>query len=57
MYPINAPPMNLIGPEVLRDLVELIAELNIRNDIRVVVAERADPEYFIPHVDLTKVAE
>jgi enoyl-CoA hydratase/carnithine racemase len=26
-------------------------------DVRVMVLESADPEYFVPHVDLTKVAE
>jgi hypothetical protein len=39
---VDAAPMNLIGPELVRDLA------------RVMVLESADPEYFIPHVDLTK---
>jgi enoyl-CoA hydratase/carnithine racemase len=54
---IDAPPMNLIGPELVRDLVTLLSELESDADIRVVVLESADPEYFVPHVDLTKVAE
>jgi enoyl-CoA hydratase/carnithine racemase len=54
---IDAPPMNLIGPELVRDLVTLFSELESAEDIRVVVLESADPEYFVPHVDLTKVAE
>jgi len=54
---IDAPPMNLIGPELVRDLVSLIGALESSDDIRVVVLESADPEYFVPHVDLTKVAE
>ena len=54
---IDAPPMNLIGPELVRDLVTLIGELESSRDVRVVVLESADPEYFVPHVDLTKVAE
>src|SRR5277367_5037745 len=54
---IDAPPMNLIGPELVRDLVTLIGELESGADVRVVVLESADPDYFIPHVDLTKVAE
>ena len=54
---IDAPPMNLIGPELVRDLVTLIGELESGRDVRVVVLESADPEYFVPHVDLTKVAE
>jgi enoyl-CoA hydratase/carnithine racemase len=54
---IDAPPMNLIGPELVRDLVALLGELESDQDIRVMVVESADPEYFVPHVDLTKVAE
>ena len=54
---IDAPPMNLIGPELVRDLVSLLGELESGQDVRVVVLESADPEYFVPHVDLTKVAE
>jgi enoyl-CoA hydratase/carnithine racemase len=54
---IDAPPMNLIGPELVRDLVTLLSDLESDGDIRVMVLESADPEYFVPHVDLTKVAE
>jgi enoyl-CoA hydratase/carnithine racemase len=54
---IDAPPMNLIGPELVRDRVTLLSELESDADIRVMVLESADPEYFVPHVDLTKVAE
>jgi enoyl-CoA hydratase/carnithine racemase len=54
---IDAPPMNLIGPELVRDLVLLLGKLESDEDIRVMVLESADAEYFVPHVDLTKVAE
>jgi enoyl-CoA hydratase/carnithine racemase len=54
---IDAPPMNLIGPELVRDLVGLLHELESDRDVRVMVLDSADPEYFVPHVDLTKVAE
>ena len=54
---IDAPPMNLIGPGLVRDLVTLLSELESDEDSRVMVLESADPEYFVPHVDLTKVAE
>jgi enoyl-CoA hydratase/carnithine racemase len=53
---LDAPPMNLIGPELVRDLVNLAGELETGQDVRVMVLESADPEYFVPHVDLTKVA-
>src|SRR4029077_7994197 len=54
---IDAPPMNLIGPELVHDLVGLLGELGSGQETRVMVLESADPEYFVPHVDLTKVAE
>ena len=54
---IDAPPMNLIGPELVRDLVRLLGALESDQGTKVVVLESADPDYFIPHVDLTKVAE
>ena len=54
---IDAPPMNLIGPELVRDFVALQGELTADEGARVMVLESADPEYFVPHVDLTRVAE
>ena len=54
---IDAPPMNLIGPELVHDLVGLLGALESDQETRVVVLESADPDYFVPHVDLTKVAE
>ena len=44
---IDAPPMNLIGPELVRDLVSLFGVLESDRDIRVMVLESADPEYFV----------
>jgi hypothetical protein len=54
---IDAPPMNLIGPELAHDLVMLIGALETGQETRVMVLESADPDYFIPHVDLTKVGQ
>ena len=54
---IAAPPMNLLGPELVRDLVSLIQRAEADEAVRVLVFSSADPEYFIPHVDLTQVAE
>ncbi len=52
---IDAPPMNLIGPQLVRDLVGLLGALESDQETTVVVLESADPDYFVPHVDLTKV--
>src|ERR1700712_2897709 len=54
---IAAPPMNLLGPELVRDLVSLIQHAEAGEDVRVLVFSSADPEYFISHVDLTRIAE
>ena len=54
---IDAPPMNLIGPALVRDLVDLLDALESDDVIAVLVLDSADPDYFVPHVDLTKVAE
>jgi enoyl-CoA hydratase/carnithine racemase len=54
---IAAPPMNLLGPELVRDLVALIQRAETDETIQVLVFRSADPDYFISHVDLTRVAE
>ncbi|GHH32272.1 enoyl-CoA hydratase/isomerase family protein [Lentzea cavernae] len=53
----DAPPLNLIGPELVKDLVDLVLALPASPEVRVVVFSSADPEYFLPHVDLTKVPQ
>jgi enoyl-CoA hydratase/carnithine racemase len=54
---IKAPPMNLLGPELVRDLVFLIQRAEADNAIQVLVFKSADPDYFISHVDVTKIQE
>ena len=54
---IAAPPMNLLGPELVRDLVTLIERAEADRVVQVLVFKSADPDYFISHVDLTKVTE
>jgi enoyl-CoA hydratase/carnithine racemase len=54
---IAAPPMNLLGPELVRDLVSLIQRAEAGNDVKVLVFKSTDPDYFISHVDVTKIKE
>ena len=54
---IAAPPMNLLGPELVRDLVALLQRAEADESLKVLVFKSADPDYFISHVDLTQVAE
>jgi enoyl-CoA hydratase/carnithine racemase len=54
---ISAPPMNLLGPALVRDLVSLIREAEADNNLKVLVFASADPDYFISHVDVSKIKE
>ena len=54
---ITAPPMNLLGPELVRDLVSLIKQAEADDAFKVLVFKSADPDYFIPHVDVTRINE
>jgi len=54
---ISAPPMNLLGPELVRDLVTLIQRAESDPALKVLVFNSGDPEYFISHVDVTRIPE
>jgi len=54
---IGAPPMNLLTPELVRDLVSLIQEAEADDAVQVLVFKSADPDYFISHVDVTRISE
>src|SRR6476469_4880507 len=54
---IDAPPMNLNGPELITDLVSLIQQAEADDAVQVLVFKSADPDYFISHVDVTRIAE
>jgi enoyl-CoA hydratase/carnithine racemase len=49
--------MNLLGPELVRDLVSLIQQAEAGHSTRVLVFKSADPAYFISHVDVTWIKE
>src|SRR5262245_61722042 len=54
---IAAPPMNLLGPELVRDLASLIPRAEADDTLQVLVFRSSDPDYFISHVDVTRVRE
>jgi enoyl-CoA hydratase/carnithine racemase len=54
---IASPPMNLLGPELVRDLVALIQRAETDDAVQVLVFKSADPDYFISHVDVTRIEE
>ena len=49
--------MNLLGPELVRDLVSLIQRAEAEDTIQVLVFKSADPDYFISHVDVTRIEQ
>lgn len=54
---IKSPPMNLLGPELIRDLVSLIQQAEADESAHVIVFKSGDPDYFISHVDVTRIKE
>jgi enoyl-CoA hydratase/carnithine racemase len=52
-----APPMNLLGPELVRDLGSLIQHTEVDETAQVLVFRSGDPHYFISHVDVTRIKE
>src|SRR5712691_2754696 len=54
---ISAPPMNLLGPELVCDVVSVIQQAEADNAVQVIVFKSADPDYFISHVDVTRIKE
>jgi enoyl-CoA hydratase/carnithine racemase len=54
---IAAPPMNLLGTELVRDLVALIQQAEADTTVQVLVFGSADPDYFISHVDVMGIDE
>jgi enoyl-CoA hydratase/carnithine racemase len=54
---IKSPPMNLMGPELVRDLGSFILRAEADDSVHVLVFKSADPDYFISHVDVTRIKE
>ena len=54
---ILVPPMNLLGPEPVRDLASLIQRAEADESVQVLVFKSADPDFFISHVDVNRVKD
>lgn len=53
----NNPPLNIIGPAEVRELVEILEQIESDPNVKVVVFDSAVPGYFIAHYDLLKPLE
>jgi enoyl-CoA hydratase/carnithine racemase len=53
----DSPPINLVSPEMLTELPDLVDRMDAAPDLRVAVFESANPDYFLNHYDTSRVAE
>jgi enoyl-CoA hydratase/carnithine racemase len=53
----ESPPINLVTPRMLVELPQLIDQMEAASELRVVVFDSADPDYFLNHYDTSRVAE
>ena len=51
---LNNPPINLYDPEMFAELRVLMDQIEEDKDIKVVVLDSADPDYFISHYDIVR---
>ncbi|WP_020600856.1 enoyl-CoA hydratase/isomerase family protein [Spirosoma panaciterrae] len=54
---INNPPINLFDAEFSRQLAVLMGELEASEDLKVVVFETANPDFFVAHIELLHAAD
>ena len=50
-------PLNLIDPDVLYELRDLVNQLEATNELKVIVFDSANPEFYIAHVDILREGE
>ncbi len=51
------PPLNFINPETILEFQTLVGEIEADEDLRVIVFESSDPDYFFSRYDLARAAE
>jgi enoyl-CoA hydratase/carnithine racemase len=52
---VDNPPINLITPQLYRELSALAGELKDDHDLTVVVVRSADPDFFLAHFDVSSI--
>ena len=53
---IDNPPLNLIDPDILHELQDLINQFEAANELKVVVFDSTNPDYYIAHVDIGHIS-
>ncbi|TVX98671.1 enoyl-CoA hydratase/isomerase family protein [Cohnella terricola] len=51
------PPINLVDPDTVYELLELMDQIESDPELKVVVFDSADPDFFISHYDMTRAGE
>src|SRR5918996_2583141 len=51
------PPLNLLDPEVTNELQDLINQMEAAKELKVIVFDSANPDFYIGHVDLIRAGE
>jgi enoyl-CoA hydratase/carnithine racemase len=54
---IDAPPLNLFGPELLTGLEDIVSRMQASQELGVIVFDSAVTDFFIAHFDIAKGAE
>jgi enoyl-CoA hydratase/carnithine racemase len=54
---LDNPPLNIIGPAEVRDLVRVLDQIEADKNVKVVVFDSAVPDYFMAHYDLLRPLE
>jgi len=54
---IDHPPVNLLDEQLISAIEGLLQDLAGRDDVAVVVWRSADPDYFLAHVDVSRIGE
>ena len=54
---IDNPPINLFDMPMIEEMIRLGHELEADDDVRVVIFESANPDFFIAHVDVTLIQQ
>ena len=53
---IDNPPLNLLNGELMSELTRLQRKIAKDDDVRVIVFDSADPDFFIAHFDVSILA-
>jgi enoyl-CoA hydratase/carnithine racemase len=54
---LNNPPLNLFDPEMFAELNVLMDQLDADPEVKVIVLDSADPDYFVAHFDIVRGSE